>query len=171
VLSGALGAIGAAAVAGCGSTDAAVSTVAPPSPAGSLTPPGGTLGLGVVGLFVADLAASLVFYRPLGLAIPLEADTGSGAFRLSLPTGQILFWETYAYTRRDFPDYRPAVGDRKVALEFGFATPADLDATYQRLLGAGAPRYFPPTQWGNVRYAVMVDPDGNQVSLRHPLVS
>lgn len=133
------------------------------------TKPGGTLGLGIVGLFVADLATSLDLYRRLGLDIPSNVDVRSGSFRLRTPNDQIFFWETYAYTRRGgFPDYQPAVGDRKVALEFGFRTPADVDAMYAALITRGAHSTFAPHTWGSIRYAVLTDPDDNQIALRHP---
>lgn len=140
--------------------------------AGSGSVPAGTLGLGVIGLFVANLGASLDFYRRLGLKIPDDVDPNGSSFRLAMPNNQIFFWETFAYTRQDFPNYTPAVGDRKVALEFGFRTPADLDAMYAALTAAGSASRFAPTTWpGPARYAVVVDPDDNQIGLRYPLVS
>ena len=168
-----LGAAGSAlsiAIAACGGdrkTAAQTPTGRGPRPAVA----GGTLGLGIIGLFVADLDRSLDFYRRLGLAIPDNLDTSGGSFRLRMPNDQIFFWETFAYTRRDFPDYQPARGDRKVALEFGFASPKDVDAMYAALTEAGAESYFKPTQWGDVRIAIVVDPDDNQIALRYPLVS
>jgi len=79
---------------GAGSPPSLAPGSAPPPPV-----PGGTLGLGIVGIIVADLPASLAFYRRLGLAIPPDLDTSEGAFRLPLPNGMILFWETVAYVR------------------------------------------------------------------------
>ena len=158
------------AIAACGGdrkTAAQTPTGRGPRPAVA----GGTLGLGIIGLFVADLDRSLDFYRRLGLDIPDNVDTSGGSFRLRMPNDQIFFWETFAYTRRDFPDYHPARGDRKVALEFGFASPKDVDAMYATLTAAGARSYFEPTQWGDVRIAIVVDPDDNQIALRFPLVS
>ena len=168
-----LGAVGSAlsvAVTACGADGEPAAQTQPEATTLPATP-GGTLGLGIVGLFVADLNRSLAFYRRLGLAIPDDVDTSGGAFRLRQPNGQIFFWETFAYTRRDFPDYQPARGDRKVSLEFGFASPEDLDRMYETLTSAGAGAYFTPTQWGSVRFAAVVDPDDNQIGLRYPLVS
>lgn len=134
---------------------------------------GGTLGLGIVGLTVRDLPASLAFYRRLGLAIPADVDTSTGAFRLPQPNGQILFWETVQYVRGFDPTYQPGTGDRRVTLEFGFARAEDVDAMYDKLLADGARGHFPPTTWNNgaIRYAIVTDPDDNQISLRWPLVS
>ncbi len=131
----------------------------------------GTLGLGIVGLHVADLGASLDFYRRLGLDIPTDVNLGSGAFRLRLPTGQIFFWETIGYTRADFPDYRRGTGQRRVSLEFGFRSAGEVDEMYNALVDEGYGSYAEPLSWGSIRYAGVVDPDGNQIALRFPLAS
>jgi catechol 2,3-dioxygenase-like lactoylglutathione lyase family enzyme len=146
----------------------------PPGGAGRPAVTGGTLGLGIVGLAVGDLDASLAFYRRLGLAIPADVDTSGGAFRLRLPSGMIFFWETLPYVRGFDPTYQPATGgDRKVILEFGFGTPEEVNAMYDVLLAAGARGYLAPVSWDNgaIRYAIVVDPDDNQIALRWPLVS
>lgn len=148
---------------------------APPAGGATTTPfvSGGTLGLGIVGLVVRDLPASLAFYRQLGLAVPADADTSSGAYRLRQPNGQILFWETVDYVRGFDPAYQPATGDRRVVLEFGFARPSDVNAMHDRLVAAGAPSRLAPVSWSGdtIRYAIVIDPDGNQISLRWPLAS
>ena len=131
----------------------------------------GTLGLGIIGLHVTDLGASLDFYQRLGLDIPTNVNLSSGAFRLRLPTGQVFFWETLAYTRADFPDYEPGTGDRKVSLEFGFRNARAVDEMYDALLAEGYGSYAEPLSWGSIRYAGVVDPDGNQIALRFPLAS
>jgi len=166
----ALAALALLGVAGCGAGDPAPAS-ARPAPQQSVA--GGTLGLGIVGLTVRDLPVSLAFYRRLGLAIPPDVDTSGGAFRLPLPNGQILFWETVQYVQGFDPAYRPPTGDRRVTLEFGFKTPGDVTTMYKTLLAAGAQGRLPPVNWnnGDIRYAIVVDPDGNQISLRWPLVS
>lgn len=166
VLLGSLGALASVALTACGLGRSETAPKAPPVA-------GGTLGLGIVGLFVKDLDASLAFYRRLGLAIPTDVDTSGGAFRLRLPSGQIFFWETVAYVRGFDPTYEQGTGDRKVNLEFGFATLEDVNAMYDALLAAGARSYLPPITWskGTIRYAIVVDPDANQISLRWPLTS
>ncbi len=131
----------------------------------------GTLGLGIIGLHVTNLGASLDFYRRLGLDIPTNVDLSSQAFRLRLPTGQIFFWETLAYTRADFPDYEPGTGHRKVSLEFGFRNAKEVDEMYDALLADGYGSYKEPLSWGSIRYAGVVDPDDNQIALRFPLAS
>ena len=131
----------------------------------------GTLGLGIIGLHVDDLGASLDFYRRIGLDIPTDIDLSSGAFRLRLPTGQIFYWETIAYTVQYFPDYERGTGQRKVALEFGFRTPAEVVEMYNALIAEGYGSFKEPLSWGSIRFAGVVDPDDNQIALRFPLAS
>jgi catechol 2,3-dioxygenase-like lactoylglutathione lyase family enzyme len=126
----------------------------------------GTIGLGIVGLIVRDLAASLDFYRRLGLDIP-PGVTGSN-YRLRLPNGQVFFWDDYATVRSFDPGWRPSAGNRRVVLEFGFASPEALDATYAALIAAGHEGYLAPFDVG-ARYALVKDPDGNEIGLRYPL--
>ena len=130
-----------------------------------------TLGLGIIGLHVADLGASLAFYRRIGLDIPTDVDLGGGAFRLPLPNGQIFFWETIAYTQRYFEGYELGTGQRKVSLEFGFRTPEEVDEMYNALIADGYGSYKEPLSWGSIRYAGVLDPDDNQIALRFPLAS
>lgn len=165
-----LGSLTAGLLAACGAGRAGPSA---PSRAPRPTSGAATLGLGIIGLTVKDLPASLAFYRRLGLAIPGDVDTSAGAFRLPLPTGQVFFWETVQYVRGFDPSYRQGTGDRRVTLEFGFARSEDVDAMYETLLATGSHSRFPPTTWndGDIRYAIVTDPDDNQISLRWPLVS
>ncbi len=174
VLLGSLAALASATLAACGSGDR-LTAVSGRSQAAAV--PGGTLGLGIVGLIVKDLPASLVFYRRLGLAIPDDVDTTGGAFRLRLPNGMVFWWETVEYTQAGFDTaYRPTGtgdGDRKTTLEFGFSKPDEVNAMYDTLLAAGAKGYYGPVSWynGDIRFAMVVDPDGNKIGLRWPLAS
>ena len=70
-------------------------------------------------------------------------------------------------TIRSFDEsWRPPAGGHGLALGFGCDSPADVDATFAALVGAGADAHLAPWDafWGQ-RYAVVVDPDGNHVDL------
>lgn len=129
----------------------------------------GTVGLGVIGIFVRDLSESLSFYRRLGLAIPENAGAGYD-YRLRLPNGQVFFWETYEAVRAFDPDWQPSSGNRRVVLEFGFTTAQALNDKYAELTSATYEGYLAPFTFSNstVRYALIKDPDGNEIGLRYP---
>jgi predicted enzyme related to lactoylglutathione lyase len=128
----------------------------------------GTVGLGIVGILTNDIGRSLRFYRLLGLDVP-ESVPGN-SFRLRSPDGHVLFWENPAEIHSfDAAWVMPPPMPRRIVLEFGFAKPDDLDETFRLLTAAGAPIYLAPfDQGGGVRYAMVLDPDGNQISLRYP---
>ncbi|MGI8404738.1 MAG: VOC family protein [Thermomicrobiales bacterium] len=129
----------------------------------------GTIGPVCIGIFVRDLPESLNFYRRLGLAIPEDAGGGYD-YRLRLPTGQVFFWETYEAVRAFDPNWQPSSGNRRAVLEFGFATAQALDDKYAELTSAGYEGYLAPFTFSNstVRYALIKDPDGNEIGLRYP---
>jgi catechol 2,3-dioxygenase-like lactoylglutathione lyase family enzyme len=121
--------------------------------------------LDAIGLVVADMAASLAFYRRLGLALPAEADSAPHA-EASLPGGPRILWDTEDAVRSYDPGRpRPQGGDR-LGLAFLCDSPAEVDATYDALVGAGYRGHLKPWDavWGQ-RYAVVLDPDGCGVSL------
>lgn len=127
----------------------------------------GTVGLGIVGLVVRDLSKSLDFYRKLGLAIPDGASAGSN-YRMRLPNGQVFFWDNYETVRSFDPDWEPSSGNRRIVLEFGFATAQAVDDKYAELTSAGYEGYLPPRSFGPTRYALIKDPDDNEIGLRYP---
>jgi catechol 2,3-dioxygenase-like lactoylglutathione lyase family enzyme len=119
----------------------------------------------LVGIVVADVPASLAFYRHLGLDIPPEADTEPHV-EVALSGGLRLAWDNQE-TIRSFDDsWTPPSGGHSVALAFVCDGPADVDATYASLTGAGYAGHRPPWDafWGQ-RYAIVLDPDGNHVEL------
>ncbi|MFB7373024.1 VOC family protein [Streptomyces sp. NPDC056222] len=121
--------------------------------------------LDVIGLVVSDMAASLAFYRRLGLEIPAESDTAPHV-EADLPGGMRIAWDTEEVIASFDPGWsRPRGGDR-IGLAFRCATPQDVDATYESLVSAGYRGHLKPWDavWGQ-RYAVVLDPDGCGVSL------
>lgn len=128
---------------------------------------GGTVGLGIVGLIVSDVRASLDFYRLLGMDIPTDAGEG-GYYRMQLSTGQTFFWDSYEITRGYDSDWEPSSGNRRIVLEFGFASPEAVDEKHAELTAAGYEGYLSPRNVGAARYAMVKDPDGNEIGLRNP---
>jgi len=127
--------------------------------------------LAIIGILTGDINRSLSFYRRLGLDVPSSTDADS--YRLRMTDNHVVFWETAAAVHAFDPSWAlPPTADRRIVLEFGFASPTGLDATFRSLVADGAPSYLAPIdQGGGVRYAIVKDPDGNQISLRYPALS
>lgn len=123
------------------------------------------LRISVVGLIVADMAASLAFYRRLGLSIPPEADKEPHV-AVELPGGMQLTFDTEE-TIRSFDEKwtRPESG-YQMAMACACENPAAVDGAYAELTGAGYEGHLEPWDafWG-MRYASVRDPDGNPVDL------
>ena len=124
--------------------------------------------LQAIGIVTADMAESFRFYRTPGLDVP-EPPAGQPHFDVELPSGVRLMWDTVELIRELDPDWEEPAGQR-MALAFACDGPADVDATYARLVDAGFAGAKEPfdTFWGQ-RYANVYDPDGNKVDLFAPL--
>lgn len=122
--------------------------------------------LDAIGLVVADMAASLAFYRRLGLDIPAEADSAPHA-EATLSSGLRVLWDTEETVRSFDPGWtRPTGGGERLGLAFVCDSPAEVDSVYAELIEAGYQGHLKPWDavWGQ-RYAVVLDPDGCAVSL------
>lgn len=124
--------------------------------------------LDAIGIIVRDLAEAAPFYRMLGLDFPepqeedqhIEATTDSG-LRIMLDTEELI--------AELLPDWTPPATHR-IGMAFLCASPAEVDAVYQRILDAGYVGAKAPFDafWGQ-RYASVADPSGNLVDLFAPL--
>lgn len=119
----------------------------------------------LVELVVTDMAATLAFYRRLGLDIPADAD-GEPHVDIDLGGGLRLAFDTEATIRSFDPQWSPPTGGHRMALAFDCATPEQVDAAWAELTGAGYEGHLAPWDafWG-MRYAVVHDPDGTPVDL------
>ena len=126
----------------------------------------------VIELVVSDMAATLAFYRRLGLEVPPEADDQPHV-DVELGGGLRLAWDTEDTIRSFDPDWSPpSEGAHRVALAFACESPGEVDAAWADLTGAGYEGHLEPWDafWG-LRYAVVHDPDGTPVDLFAPLPS
>ena len=119
----------------------------------------------LVGIVVADMAASLAFYRRLGLDVPADSE-GAPHVEVTLPGGLRLAWDTHDTIRSFDPGWTPPTDGPGITLAFECDSPADVDATYAAMTDAGAEGHLAPFDafWGQ-RYATITDPDGNHVDL------
>ena len=127
--------------------------------------------LDLIGIVVNDMPAALAFYRRLGLTVPADADAEDHV-EVTLPGGLRLAWDTVATIRSFDPDWTPPSGGHRMGLAFRCADPAEVDRVYADLAAAGYEGHREPWDavWG-MRYAVVLDPDGNSVDLFAPLVT
>lgn len=126
------------------------------------------LTLSVIGLVVADMPATLAFYRRLGLDIPAEADSEP---HVDVALGDLaLAFDTRETILSFDPSWTPPSGGARTGLAFAAGSPAEVDAAYAELTAAGVEGHLEPWDafWG-MRYAVVHDPDGNSVDLFAPL--
>jgi uncharacterized glyoxalase superfamily protein PhnB len=124
--------------------------------------------LDMVGLTVNNMAASLAFYRLLGLDIP-EVAEGEDFAEVITPEGYRISWNNVEMVKGIDPHWVEPVGQR-IGLAFKCDSPAEVDELYRKVLEAGYKGHKEPWDafWGQ-RYAVVLDPDGSTVDLFAPL--
>jgi uncharacterized glyoxalase superfamily protein PhnB len=120
----------------------------------------------VIEIVARDLRRSLDFYRLVGLAVP---DTDGQHVEVALPGGNRLAFDTEEVISGMHPGWTPPASAGRVSLAVGLGSPAQVDALYERLTGAGHPGVLEPfdAPWGQ-RYATVRDPDGTAVDLFAP---
>jgi catechol 2,3-dioxygenase-like lactoylglutathione lyase family enzyme len=117
----------------------------------------------MIGLVVEDIRRSLAFYRHLGLEV---ADPkGDEPYVEVKANGYRISWNSVQMVKKLEPGWAPPAGHR-MELAFLCDSPKEVDATYETLAKAGYTGHKEPWDafWGQ-RYAVVVDPDGNHVSI------
>jgi catechol 2,3-dioxygenase-like lactoylglutathione lyase family enzyme len=119
--------------------------------------------LNAIGIAVSDMATSIRFYRLLGLDVPETPDEGH--VDTFLPNGVRFMLDSEDVMRSFREDWSRQTGNQiGLALECG--SPAEVDEVYARVTGAGFHGEKEPWDafWGQ-RYAMLLDPDGVEVSL------
>lgn len=133
-----------------------------------------TTRFGQVNLFVADMAASVEFYRLVGLDVPdpFEWPSGSGAQHVEI--GQrgscYLALDNHPQARIWNNRFDPERGEGNVVVGLLVESRDEVDRLYHTVKAAGHPVGQEPYDafWGS-RYAIVMDPDGNQVGLKSPI--
>ena len=110
------------------------------------------------------MAATLAFYRRLGLDVPAGADDEPHV-EVEL-AGLRLAFDTEGVIRSFNPHYRRPEGSQRVSFAFECGSPGRVDAAFAELTGAGYEGAIEPwdADWG-MRYAVVHDPDSTPVDL------
>lgn len=118
--------------------------------------------LDAIGIVSKDLAASIRFYRLLGVTFP-EPD--GDHLEAVLPNGLRLMLDDLKLMKQLDPEWTAPTGHR-MGLAFKCASPAEVDAVHARVTAAGhASKTHPHDAFWGQRYAQVVDPDGNIVDL------
>ena len=134
--------------------------------------------LNQVNLVASDVDATVAFYRRLGLAVTDSGEewpSGSGARHVEVAIGNGVSLE-FDNVKSASVWHSGVRGDatgagRGATAVIGFALPSRdaVDATYAVLTAAGAVgRQEPYDAFWGARYAVVADPDGNDVGLMSP---
>ena len=119
--------------------------------------------LNAIGIVVSDMATSIRFYRLLGLDVPETPDEDH--VEAFLPNGVRFMLDSEDVMRSFRDDWTRQTGNQiGIALECG--SPAEVDETYVRVTAGGFHGEKEPWDafWGQ-HYAVLLDPDGVEVSL------
>jgi catechol 2,3-dioxygenase-like lactoylglutathione lyase family enzyme len=126
-------------------------------------------GLHMLNLVVTDMAASLDFYRRLGIAVPQGQGAAGAHVQLRMPGGFSLELDTAESARLWHAAWRAGPGGVSVVVGFSLPTREAVDQRYAELTAVGYPGRQPPFDafWG-ARYAIVADPDGNDVGLMMP---
>jgi uncharacterized glyoxalase superfamily protein PhnB len=126
--------------------------------------------LHMLNLVVEDMAASLDFYRRLGIAVPRAEDAAGPHVQLRMPGGFSLELDKAESARLWHAAWRADPASVNVVIGFSLPTREAVDARYAELISAGYAGRQPPFDafWG-ARYAIVADPDGNDVGLMSPI--
>ncbi len=132
-----------------------------------------TPDLHMLNLVVRDMAASVEFYRRLGVNGPDggEPDGGEGAHvELRMPGGLSLELDTADSVRLWHAGWRADPSSVSVVLGFKLPSREAVDERYAELTNLGYTGRQPPFDafWGG-RYAIVADPDGHDVGLMSPI--
>ena len=124
--------------------------------------------LDLIGIVTRDIAASLGFYRRLGLDVP-EGTEDEPHVEATSPSGLRVAWDSAELIQQIDPEWTEPTGGHRVALAFLCSSPAEVDAKYKELDALGFGHKAPWDAFWGQRYASVKDPDGNQVDLFAPL--
>ena len=128
--------------------------------------------LNQLNLVARDFDRSLAFYRRLGVEIPdghSSATDGTRHAELQFESGFTLEFDNAGLARLYNASWRRPEGGSRALIGFSVGTREAVDAIYADLVAAGHEGRQPPydTFWG-ARYAVVADPDGNDVGIMSP---
>jgi uncharacterized glyoxalase superfamily protein PhnB len=127
--------------------------------------------LNQLNIVARDFDATLAFYRRLGVDVPAGSTSADGIrhAEVTLPNGFVLEFDNLPLARVYNAAWRRPEGSSRAVIGFSLPTREAVDQRYAELIAAGYYGRQPPydTFWG-ARYAVVADPDGNDVGIMSP---
>jgi catechol 2,3-dioxygenase-like lactoylglutathione lyase family enzyme len=127
------------------------------------------VNLHMLNVVVRDMTASLDFYRRLGVTVPDGTDS-SAHVQLKAPNGFSLELDTAKSVELWHSGWRRSPGSVNVVLGFALSSREAVDETYSELTSAGYfGRQIPFDAFWGARYAIVADPEGNDVGLMSPI--
>lgn len=123
-----------------------------------------------VNIVVADMEATVDFYRRLGLTLPDQGPWNAFHRSAETPTGLDLDFDSAEFATRWNEGWSGRSGSGGVVLGFKVSTREAVDRIYADLTSAGHRSQQEPYDafWGS-RYAIVEDPDGNAVGIMSPM--
>jgi uncharacterized glyoxalase superfamily protein PhnB len=133
-----------------------------------------TTSFGHINLVVSDMDVTITFYRLLELDVPdpFEWPVGTGAQHVEVHAGGECYmaFDNHAMARIWNPPFEPSRGLGNVVVGLLVATRNDVDRLYETARAAGYEVGLEPYDvFFGSRYAIVIDPDGNQVGLKSPI--
>jgi uncharacterized glyoxalase superfamily protein PhnB len=128
--------------------------------------------LNQLNIVARDFDAALEFYRRFGVDVPdgISLPDGTRHAEVTLANGFVLEFDSHALARIYNAGWRRREGSSRALIGFSLPTRDAVDRRYAELVAAGYQGRQPPYDafWG-ARYAIVADPDGNDVGLMSPL--
>ena len=128
--------------------------------------------LNQLNIVARDFDATLAFYRRLGLDVPDGHSSPDGIrhAEVKLSNGFVLELDNADLARVYNAAWRNPAGSSRALIGFSVPTREAVDERYAALIAAGYEGRQPPYDafWG-ARYAVVADPDGNDVGIMSPI--
>lgn len=130
----------------------------------------GATDLHMLNLVVGDIQASIEFYRRLGVVGPGSPAVTGGHVALRMPGGFSLELDETESARLWHAGFRSDPASVNVVIGFSLESRQAVDERYAELTSSGYAGRQPPFDafWG-ARYAIVADPDGNDVGLMSPI--
>jgi uncharacterized glyoxalase superfamily protein PhnB len=126
------------------------------------------MSLAALGIVSADLAASIKFYRALGVVFADDVDPSTGPhIEGKCPrTGLRIMFDSVDLVKKIQPQWVKPSGGAAISLCFEQSATTDVDAVFEAALAAGGSEKLKPWDafWGQ-RYSSVLDPDGNQIDV------